>query len=70
MYLHEAMKDEIVGARHLFRNEVSRIIVEENEKSKSMEELEQKVLQKIKDWIDDERPRWINVDNCWQNYVI
>ena len=63
------MKNEIWDVRHSFKNEFNRIIVKENARTETMEELEEVVLQRVKQWIERENPRSLNVDGIWQKYV-
>ena len=69
LYLNEVQKQDIWNTKNLFRNEVSRIIHQENSVSHSMDQLEANVLQGIKDWIIRTRPYLYGEDKPWQIYI-
>ena len=61
-------KDDIWDTKNWFRNEVSRIITENNLQCHTMEELEQVVLTKVKELIQREVPYSGFVDGPWKIY--
>lgn len=56
--MNEVQKQDIWDTKHHFRNSVNKIILEENKQSDSMDQLEGKVLERVKEWIKVTRPRW------------
>ena len=58
-------KADIWDTKNWFRNEVSRIIDENNMHCKTLEELEFVVLRKVKELISREKPRPGFVDGPW-----
>ena len=67
--MHMASKEDIWDTKNWFRNEVSRIITKENLRCRSMLELENSVLIKVKQWMNKEEPKPGFVDGPWQTYV-
>ena len=64
--LHVVQKDDIWETKNWFRNEVSRIIKENNLKCETIKELEKIVLSKVKNLILYELPRAGFVDGPWK----
>ena len=67
--LHLIQKEDIWETKNQFKNEVSRIILENNLECKSMEELEFLVILKVKQMIDKVLPKPGYVDGPWKIYA-
>ena len=51
LYLNAIEKEDVWDTKNAFRNHVNYLILRENFKSETMEELEQAVIMYIKEWI-------------------
>ena len=67
--LHEIMKDDVWDTRNYFRNMLNTMVMEENFRHETMEELERALLVKIKDWIERERPKANACEAPWKTYI-
>ena len=67
--LHMIQKEDIWETKNKFRNDVSRIILENNLQSKSMEELEFRVILQVKQMIEKDLPKPGFVDGPWKIYT-
>ena len=60
-------REDIWDSKNAFRNEVSRIIIQENMKTSTMTELIKNVVEKTKELINREK-QLIIIDECWRIY--
>ena len=69
IYLSQILKADIWDVKNAFKNDVNRIIIQENFKTWSLKELEDNALRRIKSWILTQRPLTNMVEGPWQVYV-
>ena len=55
-YLHLIEKEDIWESRFVFRKKIGKIVLEENSKTKTVKELETRVMQRVKEWIRIKKP--------------
>ena len=67
--LHMIQKEDVWETKNWFRNEISRIILENNLQCNSMEELELLVIQNVKQMIEEVLPKPGFVDGPWKIYA-
>ena len=63
-----AQKEDLWDSKNSFYNKVTKFIVQENQKTSLMEILEERVVQRVKDWITKDRPRQIT-DKAWSLFA-
>ena len=68
-YVYLISKEDIWESKYSFRNKLKEFIQDENEKTETIEELEATVMERVKKWIDTERPYKKLLDIIWQIYV-
>ena len=61
-------REDIWDSKNAFRNEVYKFIVEENLKTKSMQELVMRVVEKTKSLINNDK-QLIIIDSIWRIYI-
>ena len=68
-YVYLISKEDIWESKYSFRNKLKEFIQDENQKTETIEELEEKVMERVRNWIDTERPYKKLLDIIWQIYV-
>ena len=69
LYLNVIEKEDVWDTKNAFRNQVNYLILRENFKCETMEELETAVIMYIKEWIAQVNPKPQYVDGPWKAYV-
>lgn len=62
-------KEDVWDTKNAFRNQVNFLILRENFKTETMEELETAVIMYVKEWIALVNPKPQYVDGPWKAYV-
>ena len=55
-YLCLIEKEDIWESRFVFRKKIGKIVLDENNKTKTIKELETRVMQRVKEWIRIKKP--------------
>ena len=55
-YLYLIEKEDIWESRFIFRKKIGKIVLDENIKTKTIKQLEERVMQRVKEWIKIKKP--------------
>ena len=67
LYLVEQL--DMCETKNQFKFELNKILIEENKKTDTMEELVKKIVSAMKEWVIIEKPRMNLLDGAWRIYA-